>query len=244
MRIAVLSDIHANWDALSAAVAEIRRRGIDRIFHLGDLTGYGAEPEICVCWAMEYAAGGVYGNHDEVACDLAEGENFQEAAREAALWSRDHLSGESKEYLAGLPSRFEVFGDALLVHGSLGNVSRYIYSIDQAAKEMESPLCAPGTPAFFGHTHIACGFVRREDGCVQTVPFRKFRVGRRERAFLNPGSVGQPRNRNRNASFLLYDTDLREVEWVWIPYDIESARRKIISAGLPTLFADRLLDGT
>ena len=243
MKIVVLSDIHANWDALSVVIREINRRGADRIFHLGDLAGYGAEPEKCVRWAMEYTEGGVCGNHDEVACELATGEDFQEAAREAAIWSRAHLLKDSKEYLAGLSSRFYVAGDAVLVHGSLEDAGRYVYSIDQAMKDMESPLCAAGVPVFFGHTHVAGGFVRRESGYIEHVPAEKFRVGRRERVLLNPGSVGQPRDRNPDASFLLYDTDLRKVEWVRAPYDIESARQKILSAGLPTFFADRLRKG-
>jgi len=244
VRIAVLSDVHANWDALFAVSQEIRRRNVDQIFHLGDLTGYGAEPEVCVRWAMEYTAGGVYGNHDEVACELATGENFKEAAREAALWSRAHLSKESSEYLAGLPPRLEVAGDAIFVHGSIEDTDRYIYSIDHAIKEMESPMCMAGIPVFFGHTHIAGGFVRRDDGSVDHISATKFRIGQQDRALINPGSVGQPRDRNPNLSFLLYDTDLREVEWVRIPYDIELASQKIISVGLPALFANRLRNGT
>ena len=244
MRIAVLSDVHANWDALFAAAREISRRGIDWIFHLGDLAGYGAEPEACVLWAMEHTAGGVYGNHDEVACALATGANFRETAREAALWSRDNLSKESREYLAGLSPRFDVVGGAMLVHGSLKDAGQYIYSIDHAVKEIESPLCEAGVPVFFGHTHVAGGFVRSEYGSVEHIPATKFRMGRLDRALLNPGSVGQPRDRNPDVSFLLYDMDLREVEWVRVRYDVESARRKIISAGLPVSFADRLRNGT
>ena len=242
MKVAVLSDVHANWDALSAVALEIDRRGADRIFHLGDLTGYGAEPEACVRWAMERAAGGVYGNHDEVACARASGADFHMAARKAALWSRAHLSKKSKEYLAGLPSRLEIAGDALLVHGALNDANRYIYSIDQAIEEMESLFCTAGVPVFFGHTHVAGGFVRRRD-VVEHVTAGMCKIGRKERVLLNPGSIGQPRDRNTDASFLLYDTDLREVEWVRAPYDIESASRKIISAGLPVFFSDRLRKG-
>jgi len=244
VRIAVLSDVHANLDALYAVVREISRRGADRVFHLGDLAGYGAEPEACVQWAMEYAAGGVYGNHDEVACALATGEYFQEAARKAAFWSRANLSKESKEYLAGLSSRFEVAGDAMLVHGSMEDAGRYIYSIDHAMEEMDSPMYEAGIPVFFGHTHIAGGFVLREGGSMERVLYERLRLGRHDRALLNPGSVGQPRDRNPDASFLMYDTDSREVEWVRIPYNVESARQKIISAGLPAFFADRLRNGT
>jgi diadenosine tetraphosphatase ApaH/serine/threonine PP2A family protein phosphatase len=245
MKIAVVSDLHANGDALAAVVRELGKRRPGRIYHLGDLAGYNAEPEACVRWAMERADGGVYGNHDAVACGRASGGNFHLAARVAAFWSREQLSAESREYLAGLPSRLEIEGGALLVHGSPEDPDRYVYSIDQALEQMESPVCAEAEgPVFFGHTHLAGGFIRREDGTVEHVSPGKLRIGERERALLNPGSVGQPRDRNPEASFLLYDTDLREVEWLRVPYDIEAARARVLAAGLPAFFADRLRDGT
>jgi diadenosine tetraphosphatase ApaH/serine/threonine PP2A family protein phosphatase len=246
MRIAVLSDLHANGDALDAVVRELERRMPDRVYHLGDLTGYNSEPERCVRWAMESTDGGVYGNHDAVACGRATGKDFHEAARRAALWSRERLSAESRAYLAGLPSSFDAGGCALLVHGSPCDPDRYIYSIDQAMEEMESPcsLAAGDDPVFFGHTHVAGGFVRRRNGVVESVPPGRFRLGKGERSLLNPGSVGQPRDRDPDASFLLYDPERREVEWVRVPYDIEAARRKVLAAGLPPFFADRLRDGT
>ncbi len=245
MRIAILSDLHANGDALAAVVRALARHRPDRIYHLGDLTGYNAEPESCVRWAMENTAGGVCGNHDAVACGRAKGRDFHEAARKAALWSKDHLSGGSREYLADLPPTLDAGGFALLVHGSPCDPDRYIYSIDQAMEEMESPCSAAGDgPIFFGHTHVAGGFVRRKDGVVEHVPPGLFRLGEGERALLNPGSVGQPRDRNPNASFLVYDVSRREVEWVRVPYDIEAAREKVLAAGLPSFFADRLRDGT
>ncbi len=245
MKIAVLSDLHANADALAAVVRELARHRPDRIYHLGDLAGYNAEPEPCVRWAMENTAGGVYGNHDAVACGRASGRDFHEAARKAALWSRDRISGESREYLACLPASLDAGGYALLVHGSPSDPDRYIYSIDQAIEEMEFLFPAPaGGPIFFGHTHVAGGFMRRADGVVEHVAPEKLRLRGEERALLNPGSVGQPRDRNPDASFLLYDVERREVEWVRVPYDIEAARGKVLAAGLPAFFADRLRDGS
>ena len=99
-------------------------------------------------------------------------------------------------------------------------------------------------PIFFGHTHAAGGFVRRKDGRVEPVPAKEFRLLPGERALLNPGSVGQPRDRDRDASFLLFDTVDGTVTWVRVPYDVEAARRKVLEAGLPREFADRLRDGT
>jgi len=243
--VAILSDIHANFDALSAVAAELARRRPERIYHLGDLAGYNAEPERCIRWAMSNTEGGVAGNHDAVACGRAEGRNFHAAARRAALWSRDRISTESREYLSRLPVQHSVEGRALLVHGAPSDPGRYVLSAEQAQEELSTLFASPTEgPIFFGHTHVAGGFVRREDGGVAPVPAGEIRLPKGARALLNPGSVGQPRDRNRDASFLLYDTETRKVTWVRVPYDVEAARRKVLDAGLPPEFADRLRDGT
>jgi predicted phosphodiesterase len=244
LNIAILSDIHANFDALSAVAAELARRKPDRIYHLGDLAGYNAQPEECVRWAMENAAAGVSGNHDAVACGRTTGRNFHAAARKAALWSRDRISPECRDYLSGLPVQRVIEGGALLVHGAPSDPGRYVDSTDQAAQELSSLFASAVTgPIFFGHTHEAGGFVRRRDGRVEHVSSDAFRVLPGERALLNPGSVGQPRDRDRDASFLLFDTSDGTAAWVRVPYDVEAARRKVLEAGLPREFADRLRDG-
>jgi diadenosine tetraphosphatase ApaH/serine/threonine PP2A family protein phosphatase len=245
LNVAILSDIHANFDALTAVAAELTRRRPDRIFHLGDLAGYNAQPEECIRWAMSNAAAGVSGNHDAVACGRASGRNFHSAARMAALWSRDRISPEGRDYLSRLPVQLSVEGGALLVHGAPSEPGRYVDSINLAAQELSSLFASVATgPIFFGHTHVAGGFVRRKDGRVEAVPAEEFLLLPGERALLNPGSVGQPRDRNRDASFLLFDTDSRKARWVRVPYDVEAARRKVLDAGLPSEFADRLRDGT
>jgi predicted phosphodiesterase len=245
LNVAILSDIHANFDALSAVAAEFARRRPDRIYHLGDLAGYNAQPEECIRWAMANTAAGVSGNHDAVTCGRATGRNFHAAARRAALWSRDRISPEARDYLFRLPVQLSVEGGALLVHGAPSDPGRYVDTIDHAAQELSSLFASAATgPIFFGHTHTAGGFVRRTDERVEPVPAKEFRLLPGERALLNPGSVGQPRDRNRDASFLLFDTEARKVTWVRVPYDVEAARRKVLDAGLPSEFADRLRDGT
>lgn len=245
MNVAILSDIHANFDALSAVAAEIARRRPNRVYHLGDLAGYNAQPEECIRWAMANTAAGVSGNHDAVACGRATGRNFHAAARRAALWSRDRISPEARDYLFRLPVQLSVEGGALLVHGAPSDPGRYVDTIDHAAQELSTLFASVATgPIFFGHTHAAGGFVRRKDGRVEPVPAKEFRLLPGERSLLNPGSVGQPRDRNRDASFLLFDTEARKVTWVRVPYDVEAAHRKVLEAGLSREFADRLRDGT
>src|SRR3972149_4635023 len=166
-------------------------------------------------------------------------------ARRAALWSRDRISTESREYLSRLPVQHSVEGRALLVHGAPSDPGRYVLSAEQAQEELSTLFASPTEgPIFFGHTLVAGGFVRREDGGVAPVPAGEIRLPKGARALLNPGSVGQPRDRKRDASFLLYDTENRKVTRVRAPYDVEAARRKVLDAGLPPEFADRLRDGT
>lgn len=245
MRIAIVSDIHANGDALDAVVRELSRRRPDRVYHLGDLTGYNAEPERCVRWAMERCAGGVAGNHDAVAAGLDTGDNFNPPARRAAIWTRSMLSAESAAYLAGLPARREAEGGSiLLLHGAISGRDRYLFGAHDARDELDLlPRVSAARIAFFGHTHVAGGFVRRSGGAVEEVPPDRFRPGPGETALLNPGSVGQPRDRDPRASFLLYDTDDPLATWVRVPYDIGACRRRILSAGLPGVLAGRLEEG-
>jgi predicted phosphodiesterase len=244
LNVAILSDIHSNFDALAAVAAELARRRPERIYHLGDLAGYNAEPETCIRWAMENTAGGVCGNHDAVACGRTTGRNFHAAARTAAFWSRDRITPESRDYLSRLPVQLFVEGAALLVHGAPSDPGRYVFSAQQAEDELSTLFAVPAEgPIFFGHTHVAGGFARRGDGRVEPVPAGEFRLREGERALLNPGSVGQPRDHNRDASFLLFDTEARKATWIRVPYDVESARRKVLDAGLPREFADRLRDG-
>lgn len=244
MKIAVLSDIHANGDALDAVLGEIAGLGIDRIYQLGDLVGYNAEPEKCVRWAMEGTAGGILGNHDAVASGKSGGENFNAPARTAARWSGENISAGSRDYLRSLPGRLVVEKELLLVHGSPSDADRYLFTLDDAAEELDYLSENPDIRVvFFGHTHVPAAIVRRADGSTVSVSPRRYRLKEGERALLNPGSVGQPRDRDPDASFLVYDTRLRNVSWVRVPYDIGECRRKIIAAGLPRLFATRLAEG-
>lgn len=245
MKIAVLSDIHSNGDALAAVVRELEGIRPDRVYHLGDLVGYNAEPEGCVRWAMGSTAGGVSGNHDAVACGRSAGVHFHRAALHAALWSGRNISVEARGYLAALPERRTVEGGSLLVHGSPGDPEQYVYTVAQAAGELARLDPGEGEgPVFFGHTHLAGAFVRREDGTVEAVRPGTLILRKGERALVNPGSVGQPRDRNPEASFVLFDPERRKVSWLRVPYDVEAARRKVLDAGLPPVFAERLRDGT
>ncbi len=240
-----MSDIHANAEALEAVAGEIARRRPDRVVHLGDLVGYNADPERCVAWAADNGVDGVMGNHDAVACGKASGENFNPYALAAARWSRAHLSPQASGFLARLPAQLEIGDGILLVHGAPSDPDRYLFRIADAEDEIAALGAGPAPRVvFFGHTHIPAAFVRRGDGPVAAAPPTVLRLGRGERAMLNPGSVGQPRDRDPRASFLVFDTDAREASWIRVPYDVKSCGEKVLAAGLPRFFATRLADGT
>jgi predicted phosphodiesterase len=245
LKLAVVSDIHANWDALGAVAREIARRRPDRVVHLGDLVGYNAEPERCVAWAAENAVDGVMGNHDAVACGRSAGETFNPPALEAARWSAARISPESSAFLFRLPERLAVGEDILLVHGAPSDPDRYLFRLADAEDEMAavSGEAAPRV-VLFGHTHVPAAFVRKRGGAVTPAPLEGFRLGEGDRAMLNPGSVGQPRDRDPRASFLILDTDTGEASWIRVPYDVKACQAKVIAAGLPRFFAARLSDGT
>jgi predicted phosphodiesterase len=246
LKIAFLSDLHSNGDALEAAERELASRGIDRVYHLGDLVGYNAEPEKCVRWAIRRTAGGILGNHDAVACGKAGGEFFNSPALAAARWSAEHLSAEAREYLNSLPDRLVVERELLLVHGSPSDPDRYLFTLDDAVEELDA-LAEEGSGVrvvFFGHTHVPAAVIRRRDGSTVSVAPREYRLGEGEIALLNPGSVGQPRDRNPESSFLVFDTQTRTASWIRTAYDIPACQRKVLAAGLPRFFATRLSEGT
>jgi len=245
VKIAVLSDVHSNGEALAAVARVLAARRVDRVYHLGDLVGYNADPEACVQWAVERTAGGILGNHDAVACGKAGGEFFNSPARVAALWSADHLSARSREYLRSLPDRLVVEKELLLVHGAPSDPDRYLFTLDDAVDELDALAGVPGMRVvFFGHTHVPAAVVRRRDGSTVSVSPREYRLEEGEIALLNPGSVGQPRDRNPESSFLLFDTRSRTASWIRTPYDIPACQKKVLVAGLPRFFATRLSEGT
>ena len=245
MKIAVLSDLHSNGDALDAVMRELAARRVDRIYHLGDLVGYNAEPEKCVRWACESSAGGILGNHDAVACGKASGEFFNAPALVAARWSADRLSAGSLKYLSSLPERLVVENELLMVHGAPSDPDRYLFTLDDAVEELDALAQSPALRVvFFGHTHVPAAVVRRRDGITASVSPGEYALKEGETALLNPGSVGQPRDRNPDASFLLFDTRTRAATWVRTPYDVKACQRKVLEAGLPRFFATRLSEGT
>lgn len=242
MKLAILSDIHANYEALTACLVHAERRGAQAWAFLGDLVGYGADPHACVEMVRDYARQGAIvlrGNHDEAALGgLCADMSF--VAREAAVWTRGHLTGDDRDFLAGLPYAVERDG-CLFVHASADRPEAWGYITGEGAARR--CLAATGAGIVFGgHVHSpmlyfsasgkTSAFVPRPDAPVP--------LWSRRRWLALVGSVGQPRDGDSAAAYALFDGDLRQLTSFRVPYDWLSAAAKIRAAGLPEILAERL----
>jgi diadenosine tetraphosphatase ApaH/serine/threonine PP2A family protein phosphatase len=243
MRIAVLSDVHSNLVALDAVLAAAGP--VDAIWQLGDVVGYGPEPDAVVERLKAVGAVGVRGNHDAAAIGGSEIEWFNPAARAAVEWTRDVISESTRRWLAALPRTLEV-GDDLLVHGSPRDPTwEYVTSRGIARANLDALAASGGRVAFHGHTHVPIAFRAAEGGDVEPiVPVDETALALGESiVLLNPGSVGQPRDGDPAASWLELDTEARTARWHRVPYDVASVQDAIRAAGLPNRLADRLAFG-
>ena len=251
MRYLILSDLHGNDEAFSAVLNHLKRKRIDRVVCLGDFVGYGADPNKVLdrFRRMPRPTLAIRGNHDKVACGIDGGESFNPPALEAARWTRARLSRENSDFLRRLSPGPAVVDAAFGVcHGSPIDEDSYIFSdLDASMNFLYVDRVAPGIdPFFFGHSHIPSIFTQEgEDIVVEAVRSPRVRLVLEagKRYLVNPGSVGQPRDRDPRASFVLYDSTTRTVLFERVPFDVERSRAKIIRAGLPPMLGDRLVAG-
>ena len=239
MRVAVLSDIHANLAALDAVLGSIG--SVDAVWHLGDVVGYGPEPDGVVERLWTAGATGVRGNHDSAACGGREIEWFNPDAKAAMEWTRTAISESTRAWLAALPER-HIEGDFTLVHGSPRDpIWEYITSVPVARANLADLGTAYG---LHGHTHVPAVY-RDDDGRVEAIsPTAGSAMaldGRR--MLINPGSVGQPRDGDPAASYLLIDTEAQRCSWHRVGYDVGSVQAAMDAAGLPPRLVGRLSHG-
>jgi len=239
VRIAVLSDIHSNLVALDAVLAAIG--SVDAIWHLGDVVGYGPEPDGVVARLSEAGAIGVRGNHDAAAVGGPEIDWFNHDARRAMEWTKATISETTRTWLAAQPQRRTEAGIAL-VHGSPRDPTwEYVTSIPVARANFEVLETRLG---LFGHTHLPTAF-RDDDGRLEHIsPSRGSELDLGTGRFLvNPGSVGQPRDGDPMASYLLLDTERLMCRWERVEYDVAAVQAAMAERGLPSQLAVRLSFG-
>ena len=245
MRYLILSDIHANCEALSAVLAHVRRKRWDKAIVLGDVVGYGANPNQAIEMVRSLKpVVAIRGNHDKVCSGVEDGEMFNRVALHAALWTRRRLTPANQRWLRELPQGpLTVDGAFTIAHGTPIDEDAYIFGEIEALnvfRRTDSPLC------FFGHSHFPVVFALSPEA-VQTVltvsPVFRFRLENGVRYLVNPGSVGQPRDGNPRSSFATYDDETQTVTIYRVPYRIERTQQRILEAGLPRPLADRLALG-
>jgi diadenosine tetraphosphatase ApaH/serine/threonine PP2A family protein phosphatase len=243
MRYAVIADIHANLEAFRAVLAAAAELGADQVVCLGDIVGYSADPNACVDIVRSEGIACVLGNHDAAACGLAEPDNFNPAAREAALWTRQALTAENKTHLRGLPLVL-VIGDMVLCHGSINDTNRYILEDGDARENFAVMDALKDDPqvCFYGHTHMKAAYSITGD-VICRITSDTVLLADGTRYLINPGSVGQPRDGDPDAPFLLYDAAERSVVFHRVAYNVAATQAKILQAGLPARLALRLSMG-
>jgi predicted phosphodiesterase len=245
VRYLILSDLHANLEALQAVEKEADGR-YDKALCCGDVVGYGADPNPVVEWVRAHCAVTVRGNHDKAATGLEDLEWFNPIAKTATLWTQSHLTPENAEWLRALVNGPLDVEDFQALHGSPCDEDEYVLSAHEAA---ESFGYLQRRVAFFGHTHVQGGFIWNQSR-VETIPRTPLRAERQVLeidpacAYLvNPGSVGQPRDGDPRAAFAVFDSAARMVTYYRTEYDVAAAQEKIRTAGLPDVLAERLATG-
>lgn len=244
MRYGILSDIHGNLEALDAVLEAMSGERIGRYLCLGDTVGYGASPNASIDRISGLTTDVIAGNHDHAAIGRLDISSFNPYAAEAALWTRRQLTPAGRRYLGALPYTWRN-DDIFLVHASPANPEDWIYlttpwQADEAfdAMPVDMALCA------LGHTHTPAIFEKRtaEDRSRQ-IPPTALELASECRYIVNVGSVGQPRDGDPRAAYCVYDKEMKKIEIKRVPYDMESAQRKIRKAGLPDMLAERLAFG-
>ena len=251
MRYAILSDIHSNLEALNAVLDHLASQRIDRYLCLGDMVGYGADPEACLSRLQACEAQGVCGNHDWACAGKFDLQWFHDVARQAILWTRDRLSVTDLDWLRGLPL-VRAEDSVTWVHGTLRHPERFDYLVELAqgvdtAKSCQTPFC------LVGHTHVPIvleyDLRHQRVSRLLTLPSELATVNvviddpGRFRYVMNPGSVGQPRDGDPRASVGILDTQAGTFSVHRLGYEIAVAQDKIRRANLPELLAERLALG-
>ncbi len=230
MRYAIISDIHGNLEALKKALDYIEKIEVDHIVCLGDVVGYGPNPNECVELVRIKCLFTVKGNHDAASVDLMETFHMNKLAREAAIWTHERLTPQAKDFLINLPLKTSI-KNATLVHASPHRPENWDYILtgfdaEPVFSHFETPVC------FIGHSHRPVEFTNNSTNQAAG-----------DKRIINVGSVGQPRDKNPKLSFGIFNTESLDYENIRLAYDVEKTAEKIYTEGLPSELAERLVYG-
>jgi predicted phosphodiesterase len=242
MIYAVISDIHGNLEALLSVWEYIEscREKIDKVVCLGDIVGYGADPEECIKLTRDISDVILAGNHDFAVCEQTNIDDFNDYAKEAVLWSRNALREDEIKILKNLPFTFRE-ENMSFVHSSLYSPESWRYLSSPSDTHIDFQIMEDEI-LFVGHTHVQVLFKDTGKNVQMLLP-GEIPLDADKKYIINPGSVGQPRDRDPRAAFMIYDSDRKYVQSLRVEYDIEKAKSKILKAGLPDILATRLSRG-
>ena len=243
MRIAVLSDIHANLEALVEVEAALERLRVDRVVCLGDVVGYGASPNACCERVRALASITLLGNHDAAVSGRMDYTYYYEAARQALDWTVQQLDPDHVVWLRSLPYTHRA-DEVTFSHGSpiLPGDFDYIFAVEQA-RELAPYFSRLSRVTFIGHSHLCKAFALDAGGDAEDLAGTRILLGGTRKYILSVGSVGQPRDYDSRASFVVYDTETCVADFHRVPYDIDAAAQKIYDADLAPNFGKRLFLG-
>ena len=239
MKYAIISDIHANLEAFQVVLEDAQNQKVTHYACIGDVVGYNANPKECLDIVCKMNMPCVKGNHDEYCSTEDPLEGFNPAAAEAVHWTRGQLSDEERQWLCDLKYT-KIVANFALVHATLDAPERWGYVFDKLAAAASFPYQNTQV-CFFGHTHVPVAFMR--DTVVRGGTYSKFKIDPAKKYFINVGAVGQPRDNNPKAAYVIYDMDEGTIELRRLEYDIAAAQKKILDAGLPERLAERLAFG-
>ena len=239
MKYAVIADIHSNMEAFEVVLQDTKDQGCTHYCCVGDVVGYGANPRECLEIVRTMGMPCVKGNHDEYCSSEEDLEGFNPHAAEAVNWTRRQLSKDDRQWLRDL-KYIRLVASFSMVHATLDAPQRWGYVFDRLMAAA-SFTYQNTSVCFFGHTHVPVAFIR--DTMVRGGTYSKFKVEPGKKYFVNVGSVGQPRDGNPKAAYVIYDMTEGSIELRRLDYDIPKAQKKILEAGLPARLAARLADG-
>jgi len=243
VKTAVISDIHGNLAALETYFTVIDRIGVDRTVCLGDVVGYNPWPNECIDLLKKHGIPTIMGNHDRVAAGIQEPNLFNDLAREAVLWTREHLTDKNCNYLKLLPETMTVDKRFLLVHGSISDPDEYILTPAAAARNISTLReTTDARVCFFGHSHVVSCFSSLGTSEPSQVPDEVLLMSDCW-YLINPGSIGQPRDGDSRASFLIFHEEDNRVEFHRFEYNIESVIMELNKHGLDPFLGERLYLG-
>ncbi len=239
MKFAIIADIHGNWEALQVVLEDIQHQKCTHYACVGDVVGYNANPKECLDLIRSMGMPVVKGNHDEYCSSEDALEGFNPHAAEAVNWTRKQLTTDDRQWLRDLKYTRMVTSFSM-VHATLDGPQRWGYVFDKLGAAASFPYQTTQV-CFFGHTHVPVAFIR--DSMVRGGTYSKFKVEPGKKYFVNVGAVGQPRDGNPKAGYVVYDMDASTIELRRLDYDIATAQEKIRAAGLPERLAERLAFG-